>query len=128
MDNVTFSPCAIDNIVIILYFTGCSGTNSNLKNLHKIATAIFIWRYAESFPRQILGPACISINMKPGQVKYYWHILSWSRIILYYGLKIRNEVTNFYLLIASYIYLEGSELEWRCTLEQPIFEPSLRFE
>lgn len=58
--TVSFKPCFIDRIVIILYSTGWPGTKVNVKNLHRMASTIFIWRYAESFPRHILGPACRS--------------------------------------------------------------------
>jgi len=58
LETRIFNPWAIDNMVIILYCTGRLGTSSNVKNQHRIASVIFTCRYAESFPKQILGPAC----------------------------------------------------------------------
>lgn len=54
----TFTPCSIPRVAMVRYFTGCPGTNSNLKKRHRIAVAIFICRYAESLPKQIRGPPC----------------------------------------------------------------------
>ena len=58
LETRIFNPWAIDNMVIILHCTGWLGTSANMKNRHSIASVIFICRYAESFPKQILGPAC----------------------------------------------------------------------